>query len=88
MSLGRLWLYARTSLFTLWSCAVSLTSFSQESQVYVIGPEEELVIDSFRPDPNSSGLQLFSAHFGSFTFLNNINLADFLKTNLTNFAAI
>ena len=88
MSLGCLWLYARTSLFTLWSCAVSLTSFSQESQVYVIGPEEELVIDSFRPDPNSSGLQLFSAHFGSFTFLNNIHLADFLKTNLTNFAAI
>ena len=59
-----------------------------ESQVYVIGPEEELVIDSFRPDPNSSGLQLFSAHFGSFTFLNNIHLADVLKTNLTNFAAI
>ena len=59
-----------------------------ESQVYVIRPEEELVIDSFRPDPNSSGLQLFSAHFGSSTFLNNIHLADFLKTNLTNFAAI
>ena len=50
--------------------------------------KEELVIDSLRPDPNSSGLQWFSAHFGSSTFLNNIHLADFLKTNLTNFAAI
>ena len=49
---------------------------------------EELVIDSLRPDPSSSGLQRFSAYFGSSTFLNNIYLADFLKTNLTKFAAI
>ena len=50
--------------------------------------KEELLVDSFRPDPNSSGLQWFSAYFGSSTFLNNIYLADFLKTNLMKFAAI
>ena len=50
---------------------------------------EELVIDSFRPDPNSSNLQWFSAeNFGGSTFLNNIYQADFLKTNLTKFAVI
>ena len=49
--------------------------------------KEELLFDSFRPDPKSTGsIQWFSAYFGS--FLNNIYLADFLKTNLTKFAAI
>ena len=52
--------------------------------------KEELAIDSFRPDPmpNSSSSQWFSAYFGNSTFLNNIYLAYFLKTNLTKFAAI
>ena len=50
--------------------------------------KEELLVDSFRPDPNSSGLQWFSAYFGSSTFLNDIYLADFLITNLTKFAAV
>ena len=77
------------SLFTLWSCAVSLTSYSQKVRFMSLDQnKEELLVDSFRPDPNSSGLQWFSAYFGSSTFLNDIYLADFLITNLTKFAAV
>ena len=87
--MGHLWLYARTSLFTQWSCAVSLTSYSQKVRFLSLDQnKEELVIDSFRPDPNSAGLQWFLVYFGSSTFLNNIYLADVLKTKLTKFAAI
>ena len=87
--MGRLWLYARTSLFTLWSCAVSLTSYSQRLRFMSLDQnKEELLVDSFRPDPKSTGFtQWFSAYFGSSIFLNNMYLADFLKANLTKFAA-
>ena len=57
-------------LFTLWSCAVSFTSYSQRVRFMSLDQnKEELLIDSFRPDPNSSDLQWFSAYFGSSTFL-------------------